>query len=233
MNQKTLWKLSYGMYIVSSRMGNRFNGQIANTVFQVTSQPPTVAVSINKENLTAQFIESSKVFSISVLSQDTNLEFIGRFGFRTGRDYNKFSNVSAIAGTTGAPIVVENCIAYLEARVVGTLDAGSHILFLGEVAGAEVLDEAADPMTYAYYHSAKHGTSPKTAPTYINPDQQQQTKAMDVPMKQHRCSVCGYVYDPAKGDPDGGIKPGTPFDQIPDTWACPVCGAPKSAFEPV
>jgi flavin reductase (DIM6/NTAB) family NADH-FMN oxidoreductase RutF/rubredoxin len=232
MNPKTLWKLSYGMYIVSSRMGNRLNGQIANTVFQLTAEPARIAVCINKENLTYEFIKASNVFSASILAQDTNLEFIGRFGFRSGREYNKFSNIRSITGTTGAPIIVENCTAYLEARVIGTMDAGSHVLFAGEVAGAEILNDAAEPMTYAYYHTVKRGTAPKTAPTYINPDQQQKPEE-ERKMKKYKCTVCGYIYDPEKGDPDTGIKAGTPFEQIPDTWACPVCGAPKSAFEAI
>jgi flavin reductase (DIM6/NTAB) family NADH-FMN oxidoreductase RutF len=76
MDTKTLHKVSYGLYVVSSKMGEKVNGQIANTVFQVTSEPPTIAVSINKENLTHEFIEKSKVFTISILSKETPMKFI-------------------------------------------------------------------------------------------------------------------------------------------------------------
>jgi rubredoxin len=82
-------------------------------------------------------------------------------------------------------------------------------------------------MTYAYYHEVKRGTSPKSAPTYVSAVD----KVEDQKMDKYKCSVCGYVYDPAKGDPDSGVKPGTPFEQIPADWLCPVCGAEKSAFE--
>jgi flavin reductase (DIM6/NTAB) family NADH-FMN oxidoreductase RutF/rubredoxin len=211
-------------------MGSKFDGQIANTVFQVTSTPPTIAVCINKENLTYDFIKSSNVFSVSVLPQETSLEFIGRFGFRTGRDYDKFSGIRFITGTSGVPVVIENCLAYFEARVIKSMDVGSHVLFVGEVIAAEILNDTEEPMSYAYYHSVKRGTSPKTAPTYINPEKNE--KKEETAMKKFRCTVCGYVYDPEKGDPDNGIQPGTAFESLPDSWVCPVCGAPKSAFEP-
>ncbi len=86
MNIKALFKLGYGVYIVTSKKDNRINGQIANTVFQVTSDPPTIAVSINKNNLTHELIKASKVFAASVLCEETPLTFIGRFGFKSGRD---------------------------------------------------------------------------------------------------------------------------------------------------
>jgi len=86
-------------------------------------------------------------------------------------------------------------------------------------------------MTYAYYHEVKKGLSPKTAPTYIREGAMPEKN--EAKASSYKCTVCGYIYDPAKGDPDGGIKPGTPFEQIPDTWVCPVCGADKSVFEKV
>jgi len=85
MDPNVLHNISYGMYIVSSNKGDLLNGQIANTVFQVTNEPITIAVSINKQNLTHEFIEASSCFSVSVLAEDTPLKFIGKFGFRSGR----------------------------------------------------------------------------------------------------------------------------------------------------
>lgn len=166
MNPKTLHKVSYGVYIVSSVKEGKLNGQIANTIFQITSEPPTVAISINKQNLTHEFINSSKVFSISILSKDTPLRFIGNFGFKSGREVDKFQEVKYQVGKTGAPIVLENTLAYLELEVVDSLDVGTHTIFIGKVVEAEILSED-EPMTYAYYHEVKRGTSPKTAPTYI------------------------------------------------------------------
>ena len=225
MNVKALYKLGYGLYVVSSRKGDRLNGQIANTVFQITSEPPTIAVSINKNNLTHEFIRGSKVLAVSVLSQDTPLSFIGHFGFKSGRDIDKLEGINYKIGETQAPVVTDNTLAYLEARVIQELDVGTHTIFAGELVGADVLKEG-EPMTYAYYHQVKRGTTPKTAPSYIEEKKEATTK-----MVKYKCTVCGYIYDPELGDPDGGIKPGTPFEEIPDDWVCPVCGAAKDEFE--
>jgi len=225
MNLKALYKLGYGLYVVSSRKGDKLNGQIANTVFQITSEPPTIAVSINKNNLTHEFIKESKVLAVSIFSQDTPLSFIGHFGFKSGRDIDKFRDISYKAGETKTPVVTENTLAYLEARVIQEVDVGTHTIFIGELVGADVLKEG-EPMTYAYYHQVKRGTTPKTAPSYV---EEKKVEAIRTP--KYRCTVCGYIYDPELGDPDGGIKPGTPFEEIPDDWVCPVCGAAKSDFE--
>jgi flavin reductase (DIM6/NTAB) family NADH-FMN oxidoreductase RutF/rubredoxin len=226
MNLKALYKLGYGLYIVTSIKENRLNGQVANTVFQITSEPPTIAVSINKNNLTHEFIKQSKVFAVSILSQDTPLAFIGHFGFKSGRDIDKLRGINYKIGETGAPLVTDNTLAYLEARVNKEVDAGTHTIFIGELVGAEVAKEG-EPMTYAYYHQVKRGTTPKTAPSYIE-------EKKEIPkMAKYKCKVCEYIYDPELGDPDGGIKPGTPFEQIPDDWVCPVCGAAKSEFEKI
>jgi flavin reductase (DIM6/NTAB) family NADH-FMN oxidoreductase RutF/rubredoxin len=227
MNLKALHTCSYGLYVVSSRKGDRLNGQIANTVFQITSDPPTVAVSINKQNLTHEFISESKVFVASILSSDAPLSLIGHFGFKSGRDVDKLKDINYKLGETKAPIILDHTIAYLEARVINQVDVGTHTIFIGELVGADVLTEGA-PMTYAYYHEVKRGTTPKTAPTYIA-----ERKEVASKMAKYRCTVCGYIYDPAQGDPDGDIKPGTPFEEIPDTWVCPVCGASKDQFEKV
>jgi flavin reductase (DIM6/NTAB) family NADH-FMN oxidoreductase RutF/rubredoxin len=227
MNLKALHTCSYGLYVISSRKGDKLNGQIANTVFQITSDPPTVAVSINKQNLTHEFISDSKVFVASILSRDTPLSLIGQFGFKSGRDIDKLKDVNYKLGETKAPIILDHTIAYLEARVINQVDVGTHTIFVGELVGAEVLKEG-EPMTYAYYHQVRRGSTPKTAPTYIKEKKEVASK-----MPKYRCTVCGYVYDPELGDPDGDIRPGTPFEEIPDTWVCPVCGASKDQFEKV
>jgi flavin reductase (DIM6/NTAB) family NADH-FMN oxidoreductase RutF/rubredoxin len=227
MNLKALYKLGYGLYIVCSRKGDKLNGQIANTVFQITSEPPTIAVSINKSNLTHEFIEQSKVFAASILAQDTPLAFIGHFGFKSGRDTDKLKGINYKLGETKAPVVTDHALAYLEAKVNKEVDVGTHTIFIGELVGADVISEG-EPMTYAYYHQVKRGTTPKTAPSYIEEKKEAVTK-----MAKYECTVCGYIYDPELGDPDGGIAPGTPFEEIPDDWVCPVCGAAKSEFEKI
>lgn len=226
MNPAAFRKITYGLYIVCSKKGDKLNGQIANTVFQVANEPQTIAVSINKRNLTHEFIKESKVFTVSILSKDTPMKFIGLFGFKSGRDINKFDGVNHKTGATGAPVVLENSLGYLEAQVINSVDAGTHTVFLGKVTEAEPAGDG-EPMTYAYYHEIKGGTAPKTAPTYIKQEIRKEASTME----KYRCLVCEYVYDPQKGDPDKGVPPGTPFEKLPDGWVCPVCGADKDQFE--
>jgi len=224
MNPTVLHKISYGLYIITSFKGDRINGQTANTVFQVTSDPPTIAIGINKQNLTHEFIKESKVFGISILGLDTPLNLVGQFGFKSGRDSDKFANLNYKRGETNVPIIPDNTIAYLEAKVINQLELKTHTLFIGEVVAAEVTKEG-EPMTYAYYHQIKRGTTPKSAPTFIK----EEKKMASLP--KYKCEVCGYIYDPDKGDPDSGIAPGTFFEDLPDDWVCPVCGAGKDEFE--
>lgn len=230
MDVKVLHNISYGMYIVSSNKGDAFNAQIANTVFQITNAPVTIAVSINKQNFTHEFIISSRQFGVSILSEETPLGFIGNFGFKSGREINKFKDINFKVLSSGCPLVLNNAIAYLEVRVIDSFDCGTHTLFLGKVSDSAVLTQG-KAMTYGYYQEVKQGVTPKTAPTYIKEEISAAIKS-EVKMGKYKCSVCGYIYDPQKGDPDGGIAPGTSFEQIPDTWICPVCGADKKQFVP-
>jgi flavin reductase (DIM6/NTAB) family NADH-FMN oxidoreductase RutF len=167
MDSSALYKLGYGVYIIGSYKADKFNAQIANTVFQITSEPPTVAVSINKSNLTNEYIKASKVFSVSILCQGTPLSYIGNFGFKSGRNVNKLANVNYRIGETKAPIVLDHATAYLEAEVIQEIDVGTHTLFIGKLVAAEVLSNEVC-LTYDYYRQEKRGTTPKTAPTYID-----------------------------------------------------------------
>jgi rubredoxin/flavin reductase (DIM6/NTAB) family NADH-FMN oxidoreductase RutF len=227
MDPNVLHNIGYGMYVVSSNKGGLFNGQIANTLFQITSEPITVAVSINKKNLTHEYIDSSKIFSVSILEQETPLSFIGRFGFKTGRTEDKFKDTKFIKAASGCPVVVENTLCYMEAKVINQFDCGTHTLFLGQMTDSKIL-KPGKPMTYDYYHQVKRGTTPETAPTFIKSETV--AKEDKLLMQKYICTVCNYIYDPLAGDPDGGIKPGTAFEDIPDSWVCPVCGAKKSEF---
>jgi len=168
LNRQVFTQISYGLYIVTSHLGGRLNGQIVNTVLQVTSEPPRVAVIINKNNLTHEFISQSKVFGASVLDTTTPMTFIGLFGFKSGRNEDKLAKAGHMVGSTGVPLVTDHCLSVLEARVIDEVDVGTHTLFVGDVLGAEVL-RGGEPLTYAYYHSHLKGKSPKNAPTY-NPE---------------------------------------------------------------
>ena len=234
MDSKALFSLTNGMYIVCSKNGDKFNGQVADVVFQASADPATIVACINKKNLTHDYIVASRVFSVSVLSEQTPLELIGHFGFKSGRDFNKFTNskYSHHIGVTGVPVITDNVIAYMEAELVNQVDVNTHTLFIGRIVAAEVLSDAL-PMTYSHYHSGKKGVTPPNAPTYVKEDKSVISQKEDKTMKKYRCTVCGYIYDPEKGDPDSNVAPGTPFEKIPDTWVCPVCGVDKSMFEEI
>ena len=166
MKYEALQKISYGLYVITSGKKGDCNAQIANTVFQVTSNPVRIVVCINKQNFTHEFISQSRIFTVSILSKSTPLKFIGRFGFKCGRDVDKFKGIKYMVGKTGAPLILDNAIAYLEAKVVNEVDADTHTIFIGKVVATEILSEE-EPLTYAYYHEKKRGVTPKAAPTYI------------------------------------------------------------------
>ena len=224
-------KISYGLYVISSTKEGKVNGQIANTFFQITHDPAMVAIGINKKNLTHDFIKNSGVFSVSILSQSAPLDLIGHFGFNSGRDIDKFASVPYKLGETGAPYLFKNCIGYLEAKVVESVDTPTHTVFISNVVNAAVFNEE-EPMTYAYYHLKKSGA--KAAPPQpVVAAKKPETRESDPGSQKYQCSVCGYIYDPAEGDPDSGIAPGTAFADIPDDWVCPLCGVKKDNFEPM
>jgi ferric-chelate reductase [NAD(P)H] len=166
LDREALHKISYGVYIVSSMMDGRFNGQVVTALFQVTSEPPRLGVSINRNNLTWEFIKKSRVFAVSVLCEATPLTFIGRFGFKSGRDIDKFAGLNYKIGETGAPVVLDNAVACMEVRVTQELDVGTHTLFIGEVVAADMLTNEAC-LTYEQYHEVKQGKTPKAAATYV------------------------------------------------------------------
>ncbi|MFO8060368.1 MAG: rubredoxin, partial [Bacillota bacterium] len=153
---------------------------------------------------------------------------IGKFGFASGRAVDKFEGVSHRLSEEGVPFVTEHVLSYLGGRVVGELDARTHTVFAFEVTEAEVLAEGT-PMTYAYYHQVKRGTTPPSAP--VAASEEDINKERGDHMDRYVCTICGYVYDPELGDSESGVEPGTPFENLPDDWTCPICGAAKDAFE--
>jgi ferric-chelate reductase [NAD(P)H] len=163
------------MCIISSKKDGEFNGCIINTVFQITPEPLMIAISVNRANLTCEYIAESKVFTVSILAEGTPLEFIGRFGFRTGRDIDKFQDVNYRTGLTGAPIILDNTVAFIEAEVADTIDVETHTLFIGRIIACEIIDESKVPMTYSYYRDVKGGRTPRTAATYIEKKPKERT----------------------------------------------------------
>jgi flavin reductase (DIM6/NTAB) family NADH-FMN oxidoreductase RutF/rubredoxin len=220
-NFSALYKISYGLYIVSSGDKNRGNGYISNTVFQVTAEPPSFAISCNKNNFTAQFIEKHGAFSVSVLAQSASTDIFGKFGYRSGKDFDKMAGSKVRYGDTGVPIVLDESVAYFECKVIQTVDAGTHLIFIGGLVNSELIDDLKEPITYSYYRQVKKGIAPKNAPTYIDLSKIQ-AKPENRDKKKYRCSVCGHIYDESSET----VK----FTELPDNWVCPVCGSEKSEF---
>ncbi|NMC56200.1 MAG: flavin reductase [Eubacteriaceae bacterium] len=211
MNKNAFRNISYGLYVLSSWDNTSPTGCTINSVMQITSEPATIAISVNHNNFTNSCIDKSGKFAISVLSVNSDPSIIGTFGFKSGKDVNKFESVK-YDNIQGMP-VLKDCCAYIICEVINKMETDTHTVFLGKVVDADILSDG-EPMTYAYYHKVIKGKSPQNAPTYIaNEGKENMNKGKYV------CSVCGYVYD-------GEI----PFENLPDDYKCPVCGAPKSAF---
>lgn len=165
MNTNTFTKLSYGLYIVSTMDDGRATGCVANSAMQITASPATVAISINHNNYTNECIKKFGLFSVSILAEDSDASLIGQFGFKSGRDNNKFMDVD-FKIVEEVPVVKDTC-GYVICRVVDKMEAATHTVFLGEVIEGDVFGGNRQPMTYAYYHNVIKGKSPKNAPTYI------------------------------------------------------------------
>ncbi|MBN1340716.1 MAG: flavin reductase [Bacteroidales bacterium] len=236
MNLEAFYKMSYGIYMIASCDGDELSAYIANTAFQVTATPPKLAISCHKDNHSAGVIERSGVFTVSALEKDTDAGLIGLFGYKSGNEKQKFQRVNYITGVTGAPVILTHAAAYFECRVVDQFDVGTHYLFIGEVVEAVLNGEDKDPLTYAWYREELQGYAPERAPTYIDRSKiakpAEDREAPETTDERYICPICAYVYDPLKGDVSQDIPPGTPFEDLPADWICPVCAAAKSMFIP-
>ena len=155
--------ITYGLYIVTVADGDKKNGMILNTVFQVTAEPPRIAISVNKQSLTYEILRRTNCFAAMPLDTSADLPFIGRFGFRTGRTFDKFANVPFTTGKNGCPIITLHTLSFMEAHVEQTVDVGTHTLFIGQVTDAGVLQPEGKALTYDYYHHVIKGKVPPAA----------------------------------------------------------------------
>lgn len=213
MNSNVFRNLSYGVYVVSTMDGDRMTGCTANSIMQVTSSPATVAASINHDNYTNECIKKYGKFSVSILGEGSDPSLIGNFGFKSGKDSDKYDGIASEM-KDDVPVLADAPF-WFTCKVVDSFETSTHTIFLGEVIDGDIRRDET-PMTYAYYHNVIKGKSPKNAPTYI-PEEEE---ADDTGAAKWVCSVCGYVYD---GE--------TPFEELPDDWKCPVCKQPKAVFE--
>lgn len=217
MDKKIFRNLSYGMYIVTTKdKDNKEVGCVINTLTQITSTDPIISISLNKDNYTNKALKENKIFAVSVLSTDTPKELIGTFGYHSSVDTNKYLNVNYEV-KNDIPIINENTCGYIIAEYLQEVDCNTHDVIIAKVIDTNVNPDK-EPMTYKYYHENLKGTSPKNAPTYVEETPQETSNGS----AKYRCNLCGFIYDDAKEK----VK----FEDLPDDWKCPLCGAPKSQF---
>jgi len=176
MDNSALFKISYGLYVLSAKDGDKDNGFICNTVMQVTDQPNRILVASNKRNYTTEMMKSSGEFNISTLDESVPFEVFQNFGFKSGRDTDKFKGVTYERSENGIIYLPKNTNSYISAKVNTITDIGTHLLFLADVVDAKILSEY-DSVTYNYYQKNVK-PHPKNDGT-----------------KGYRCSVCGYIYE--------------------------------------
>ena len=202
MDNKVMYSLSYGLFVLSARRGDKDNGCITNTAIQVTTDPNRIVIAVNKSNYTHDMVKETGRFTVSTLSEEAKFDLFQRFGFQSGRDVDKFAGFGGAGrGENGILYITEGTNAWMSGKVVSSIDLGTHTLFLADVLDADMLSEVPS-VTYAYYQAH---IKPKPA-------------AAPAPSEKKRwiCTVCGYVYE---------------GDELPADYICPLCKHPASDFE--
>ena len=164
MNNNVFKNLSYGVYIISCKDKERYTGCTVNSIMQITSEPPTIALSVNHNNYTHTCLDINKKFAVSILSEESNPLSIGTFGFRSGRDFNKFESIQYNL-INELPIIKDAC-GYLICEIKGKFETSTHTVYIADVIDGDILNKST-PMTYSYHHNVIKGKSPKNAPTYV------------------------------------------------------------------
>ena len=203
MDQKVMYALSYGLFVLSARRGEKDNGCITNTAIQVTAEPNRIAIAVNKANYTHDMVLETGKFTVSVLSEEAKFELFQRFGFQSGRDVDKLADFQEHIARDGNGVVyvTQGTNAWISCQVVSTMDLGTHTLFVADVTEARVLNNEPS-ITYAYYFD---NTKPKPQPA--DPEQ-----------KGWVCKICGYVYE---------------GEDIPADFICPLCKHGVADFEKI
>jgi len=205
MDKTAMYKLSYGLFVLTAKEDNKDNGCIINTAIQAASEPNQISICVNKANYTCGMIERTGAFTVSIISETASFDLFKHFGFQTGKEVDKFASfTNCKRGENGILYVTEGTNAYISAKVTKVEDIGSHMMFIGEITDMEVLSEEASA-TYTYYMSnikpkpEAVGTTPKGETIW-------------------RCKICGYEYV---------------GEELPDDFICPICKHPASDFEKV
>ena len=205
MDKKAMYKLSYGLFVLTAREGDKDNGCIINTAIQAASAPNQLSICVNKENYTHDMIMRTGEFTVSVISQAADFELFKHFGFQSGKNVNKFDSFdSCVRGVNGIFYITKGTNAYISVKVDKTEDLGSHTMFVGEITDMEVLSDSPSA-TYEYYHSN------------IKPKPEKAGKTDDG-QTIWRCTICGYEYV---------------GEELPEDFICPLCKHPASDFEKI
>lgn len=205
MDNKAMYKLSYGLFVLTAREGDKDNGCIINTAIQAASTPNQLSICVNKANYTHDMIQRTRAFSVSVIDQSADFELFKHFGFQTGKEVDKFADYSRCErGANDIFYITEGTNAYISVKVDKMQDLGSHTMFIGEITDMEVLSEASSA-TYAYYLD------------HIKP-KPQASSAGTTGKTVWRCKICGYEYE---------------GEELPADYICPLCKHPASDFEKV
>ena len=177
MDTNALFKIGYGLYVLTANENGKDNGCIINTVMQVTSNPIQIGIAVNKQNYTAGMIQNTKKFNVSILTEDSQFETFKRFGFQSGKNIDKFTNFNDVKRSpNGLLYITKNTNAFMSAYVKQEIDLGTHILFIGQLVASEILSEK-PTVTYDYYQNN------------IKPKPQETKKS------GWRCKICGYIYE--------------------------------------
>ena len=203
MDNKALYKLSYGVFVLGTKSGDKMNACITNTCMQVANDPVRVAISAINRNYTCDLIKESRQFALTVLDKTVSFDTIKRFGFQTGREVDKFADFKPQIDDLGNPYIAWQSCAVISCKVLSATDLGSHTLFVAEIVDAKVLSDN-PPLTYADYQS---DVKPK-------PEKHDEKKKI----KGWKCKICGYIYE---------------GETLPADYLCPLCGHDASDFEPI
>ena len=205
MDKKAMYKLSYGLFVLTAKEGDKDNGCIINTAIQAASTPNQVSICVNKANYTHDMIVRTGEFTVSTISQEASFDLFKHFGFQTGREVEKFADFADCKrGSNGLYYVTKGTNAFISVKVDQTVDLGSHTMFVGEVTDMEVLADVSSA-TYEYYMN-NIKPKPEAAPAAAS------GKTV------WRCTICGYEYE---------------GEELPEDFICPLCKHPASDFEKV
>lgn len=203
MDNKALFKLSYGVFVLSSKSGDKANACVTNTCIQVANDPVRIAISVLNTNLTCDYIKDSGVFSVSVLDKTCIFDTVKHFGMQSGRDVNKFEGVKLPIDLNGVSYLPWSTNSVLSAKVLESIDLGTHTLFIAEAVDMKVLSDN-EPLTYSDYHK-----NLKPKPQKIDEKKR---------IVGWKCKICGFVYE---------------GEELPEDFVCPLCGHSADDFEPI